>query len=377
MSADVAPLAVIRPDRHLEILDPAHRPAWTTAPDPTLVWGPHTMVDRGMYAWPTWSPDGTRIATFRTPRGRTGAELVLLHDGGVRADVLLYFYQRIPIYAQWSPDGATLAALYQDGDQLGLCAVDPHSGDELPLVHGSPLFFTWADANHVAVFVAERARDAEIGLLDARTREFDPFPGRPGNFCAPVVVDGRVAYVAHRAGRLGLWVADREAARDIEEVSGLVAILPDPRGGRVARALAPDDRSPYRNLALVDTATGEVTPVDDGPCTAFLWSPTGEHLVVARSQPSGAVRFHSLRLLDGLDVPLGEVRPTRDLRFYLRYFEQFAQSHPLLDPAGRALVVPGELDRAGNTAGLWRLPLDGAPPERLGDGLLGVWGPAR
>jgi hypothetical protein len=70
--------------------------------------------------------------------------------------------------------------------------------------------------------------------------------------------------------------------------------------------------------------------------------------------------------------------PTRDLGFYLRFFEQYAQSHPLVDPDGRFLLLAGTFaDNDGdNTPHLWRIGLDDGSAEQLGEGLFGVWGPA-
>lgn len=376
---DAAAIAVIRPDRQLEVLDADHRVRWRTGPTPGLLWAPGWGSGREpegvLYSWPAWEPSGRRLACFRAAPQGGSAELVLLYDGGFRTDVLLQLDDRVPIYAQWSPDGARVAVLFQEGQRLGLSVTDPEDGATTELAQGSPLFFTWADATHVAAFVGDPEGRSRIGLFPADGGEPVPFAGTPGNFCAPVRVAGKVAYVAHDDGVLSLWLGDREGARRVVGVRGLAAMLPDPTGTRLAVALAPDDRSPYRDLHLLDVATGERLDVVDRPITAFLWSPAGDRLVLASTDPkSGSVAFR-VHGLDGTSVALGEVRPSRDLRFYLRFFEQFAQSHPLIDPAGTALLVPGGLDRRGGALGLWRLPLDGGEPEQLGEGVLGVWGP--
>jgi hypothetical protein len=127
---------------------------------------------------------------------------------------------------------------------------------------------------------------------------------------------------------------------------------------------------------VLDLQTGEARQIDDQPCTAFFWTPDGHGIVIARTDiGSGIVSWELHRLADGERVHLGDMRPTRDLRFYLRFFEQFAQSHPLVDAGSQSLLVTGELERAGNAAGVWRLPLDGTKPDRVGDGLIAVWGP--
>lgn len=384
--SESASIAVIRPDRQLEVLDRQHQVSWGTGAVAGVLWAPGWGAapepEGVLYSWPSWDQTGRRLACFRASQQGGSPELVLLHAGGFRTDVLLHLDDRIPIYAQWSPDGTRLAVLYQEGQRLGLTVTDPRDGTTVDLANGSPLFFTWADPDHVVAFVGDQpdlsgatGNRAQIGAFRVDGRDHRAFPGTPGNFCAPVRVAGGIAYVAHHDGELSLWLADASGSRRLTGVVGLAAMLPDPTGQRLAIAVAPDDRSPYRELHVLDPATGERREVVDRPLTAFLWSPTGEAIVVASTDPkSGSVAFHT-QGLDGSTVALGEVRPSRDLRFYLRFFEQFAQSHPLIDPAGRALLAAGSLDRSGNTRGLWRLPLDGGDPVQLGEGLLGVWGP--
>lgn len=371
-------LAAIRRNRQLDAIGEDGALRWSTGATPGLVWGAWSGADdadQALYSWPTWSPSGDRLAAFRAPTSGQSPELVLLHGDGVRTEVLFQLGEQIPIYAQWSPDGTHLAVLAQVGDRLALTVV-PTSGEPvIELAQGSPLFFTWADADHLALFHGD-GKEVAIGLMRRTGGKLDRFPGIPGHFCAPIPVERRIGYVAHHSGRLSLWLADRTAARELEQVDGLVAALPRPGGGAIARAIAEDERSPYRRLARIDLADGSVTPLDDEPLTAFFWAPNGEWIVICRTdRGTGWVGIDCLDARDGTAWHLGDVRPTRDLRFYLRFFEQFAQSHPLIDPDSRAVVIPGELAQRDNLAGLWSLPLDGGDPTRLGDGLLAVWSP--
>jgi hypothetical protein len=75
---------------------------------------------------------------------------------------------------------------------------------------------------------------------------------------------------------------------------------------------------------------------------------------------------------------LHEQHPTRDLGFYLRFFEQFGQSHALVDPTGKWLLLAGWPARAARTGEprVIRVPLDGGEPDDLGPGNFAVWAPA-
>ena len=373
-------IAVIRGDRRLELLDRAGRARWDTGSSSELMWGTWGSTNGdsspSLYSWPTWDPSGTRIACFRAGPEGAGPELVVQHADGVRSTVLVQFEDRIPIYAQWSPDGQSMAILSQADNRLCLSVVDGSGGPEKRIARGSPLFFTWADTQDVAAFVGGEPR-ARMTLIDASSGQMTVLPGQPGNFCAPIRVGGRTAYIARMEGRVSLWVADRSAAHEIERMDGLVAMLADPTGQRLAIATADDERSPYRDLCILTLDGPHTASLDPNGCTAFWWTPDGHGLVIARTDPrSGVVTWEHVEIRTGLSTHLCELRPTRDMRFYLRFFEQFAQSHPLVDPSGRFLLVAGELEHAGNQSGIWRLPLDGSKPERLGDGFLAVWGPA-
>ena len=86
---------------------------------------------------------------------------------------------------------------------------------------------------------------------------------------------------------------------------------------------------------------------------------------------------HTGAVLDGRDERLvARVRPSRDLRFWLRFFEQFAPTHPLVDPTGRWLLLsgarPGDPD---DTPRVFRHPLDGGAADEVGAGPFGCYAP--
>jgi len=337
----------------------------------------------GSYLWPTWSPDGRYIATFcHFPTGAEMPRVTVFEVGGVVDTELLRLDHRLPIYLHWSPDGQWLAVMSQDGSQLFLSTARlAHVGHEVRLAQGSPLFFTWLDDGRLAAFVGD-GRTGELLLLDPEgVTSPVVLPGTPGNFCAPVWSGERLYYVTWEKGRTSIVAADVETGQvdELEEVVGLVGLVASPDGRFVARALAPGgDGTPYRHLAVFDTSTGKNLPIADHECLAFFWIPGADALLVSRVDMEQNVLRWDVLGLDGNLVPIAETHPTRDMGFYLRFFEQYSQSHPLVDPTGRWVLLSGGLVGHGgsdSTPHLWLVPLGGGEPHSLGYGLFGAWGP--
>jgi hypothetical protein len=312
----------------------------------------------------------------------------VLDADGVSALELVDLGRRLPIYLYWSPDGRHLAVLAQHEGRLQLSTVRPDQlGHETLLADGSPLFFTWAGSDRLAAFVGSGQPSA--GAIPGRVALIDPrhlaptvvLPGTPGNFCAPVWLGDRLLYVAHQLGRTAV-VAGRQGSAELDEievVDGLVALVPSRDGRFVARAIAPDgDGTPYRRLAIIDVATGNVTPLLDQTCLAFLWTPDATALLVARVDTARNL-LQWLRVgLDGRVEPLVDMYPTRDLGFYLRFFEQYSQSHHLVDPTGRYLLLAGGLEGqsdAHDRPRIWRVSLERGHVEELAEGVFAVYAP--
>ena len=373
-------IAVVDDQRRIVVMD-EHGEIHRRLFDDALLWGSWAQhSDPDVHSWPAWSPDGTRIAAFRIARdGHFSRVWVTDLQGEASAEVAA-MGNRVPIYLQWSLEGTRLAVLSQDDQQLVLQQADPDGAQEdLELLRGSPLFFTWLPGEQIAAFVGEGPPEQPTMTVLGSDHSRRELPGSPGNFCAPVRLARGVAYVAHRHDRIVIMTASSDGARiaELEEVIGLVAVIASPDGKRLARAMSPDGTgSPYRDLSVLDVDTAEVTPLTDMPCEAFLWLPDGAGLVVAsRNDRSKEVTWTRVAL-DGTTEELIQLVPTRDTRVYLRFFEQYSPSHPIVDPAGRWLLVcgtrPGSADSPPR---VWRVPLDGGDPEDLGQGLFATFPP--
>jgi hypothetical protein len=189
-------------------------------------------------------------------------------------------------------------------------------------------------------------------------------------------------YVAQHRGHLGLLLCRPQGTgtRELEIVDGLVALVASNDGQTLARAVAPDgDGSPYRDLRLVDPGTGRTSRVSDADCVAFFFA--GDDLIVARRH----VHRNSIAWMrvsgDGRDEALlAELQPSRDLRFWIKFFEQYCLSHPIVDPAGTTLLLAGDLvgpqgGEPSKVPRVWAVPLDGSAPEELGPGPFATFPP--
>ena len=336
------------------------------------------------YTWPSWSPDGRYIAAFRLPKPGTGSSVVVLEPGSIESAELATFTERLPIYLYWSPDGTWLAALSQrftgGADRLHLSLMRrDRIGYELPLTDGAPLFFTWMKEARLATYVGNEQTSQVIVSDPAGIRASEVLPGSPGNFCAPVGLDDSLVYVSLGSG--GSQVVQARLGSPeltvLDEVNGLVALVRSPSGKRIARAVAPDgDGTPYRQLAILDVSTGERIDLPDMPCLAFHWASEDRLVLAVVNTSRNLVEWHTLSL-DGTSQHFADLYPSRDLAFYLRFFEQYTQSHPLVDASGTRALLSGRLQGvdASDESRVWEVPFDGSAPRDLGPGVFGVYAP--
>ena len=210
-------------------------------------------------------------------------------------------------------------------------------------------------------------------------------PEGPGTFCTPVISRGRLLVAFDRGTRslVASTTAMGEDLRELVEIDGLLAMLPSPDGRWLALGSAAADQSPYRGLWRLPL-DGPARPqrVTDRDCIAFFWLPDSQGLLTIESDEEQGCLWWQLHLPDSGDRRrVGSMRPTREMMFHLHFFEQFAQSHPLVSPCGRFLVQASYADpRRDGVQGLARLErIDLADPhasfEPMAEGSYGVFAP--
>ena len=361
----------------------------------------------GTYGFPTWSPDGSRIAAVRA--SGTGTEVVMFEaassGGPVEPVVLLHNEQIAPFYLFWAPDGEAVSLLATEGDVLALriaptdgSAPVDGSGPGATVRTGNPFYYDWIGRDRLIahIGVGPEAFLGEIGLDGVATGEALT---DPGEFRSAVVNRDQTSIAFVRGPdrtESAIVVAARDGSSEhAMTVFGPSAMAFDPTGTTLAtigpnEPVPPDLGFPIGPLRLIDAASGEVRTLLDGFVVGFWWSPDGQTIAALRVQPaigsaSGASPAPSPTPPDNeprlvfVDVASGRVRSQpvvqpgqRFIDTFLIYFDQYALSHRIWAPDSSSFLLPEALPD-GSTQLTVRFP-DGEPPVAL-EGDIGFWSP--
>ena len=353
------------------------------------------LDENTFYSWPTWSPDGMKLA----------ASLVEVKDGqpeisvqvvdvatGISSTVFqneapALIAEGTPHYLYWSPDSRTLAVLASTPQGLTLFAVDTGSLSEPTIIEsGAPLYFHWAaDGQSMLMHVAD-----ELKLL---TRPFgaslaQPIEADPGFRTPALSPDGsKMAYLGE-GGSVGS-IAIAETGSPIEANSSIdagprAAFAWSPVSGDLAVADQQDLAAPtFDRLRVIPGDGGPTRTVADGRIIAFYWSPDGTKLAWAGLD--GETRdfvWWSASAAGGQARELMRAQPSSDTLVTLSFFDQYAYSHSPWSPDSSRLVlsvVPGRSTHGRNGSSppgpkIFVVDTDGAgEPLEVASGSLAFW----
>ncbi len=399
---DVNLIALVDEDRRALTVDPGGFESRPIA----LV----SETDDGLFAWPTWSPDaGSLLLTKVEPRSdqpEVSLELIdlatgnasVLHSGRVQPMAVGVFY-----YPLWSHDGSRLAFIASEGDSLNLF-VDDLADASAPaaLLDDGPLWMSWShDSRRLLVHRADAHFLVDVAEDEIETRSLGLASGgyrvpawRPGTDTATILAQSQGggfelldAEVSMNAG-----IGETEPLAD---VSGAAAFLWSPNGRSLAVA---GPRVTYLYLGLAvgvhssltvhrPASGGEPLEVPDAVLACF-WAPDASRIAyVSLADTPGVLRWMMLDVSDGRRWPLVDFVPTIDQLTMFQFFDQYAYSHSLWSPDGRALVFAGVLDdqaamvsygAAQDAARPYVYVVDADPDpavSAIAEGLLGIWSP--
>ena len=380
------------------------------------------------YAWPAWSPDGSRLAVSRVRiNGNRSLEVaVLVIDAATGRSRMVYendvpalVADGAPHYLYWSPDGEYLSFLATTRQGLTLFVVNPDSADgAVALERGAPLYYSWSgDGNSLIVHSGE-----EIKLLRKPfSRESARWLADSVHFRTPALSpDGsRLAYAVAGADGAALYVGETDnpdAPRNVLEMGSLTAFMWSPDGRELAVADSPDPRGRVFERVQVVAADGSaVRTVAEEPLLAFYWAPNGERLAWVSVDVADQVFAWKVAALAGGDSGSGpgsggdsgsggdmgggagsetggsaaarelfRFRPSGEVFTMLSFFDQYAYSHSPWSPDSTRLVVAGspgpgpvEERRNGHTpTGSRVFVLDAAgdvPPQEIAESNAAFW----
>jgi Tol biopolymer transport system component len=357
-----------------------------------------SSADGWTFRWPTYSPDGRRLA-FAGYQSRAGAlqsSAVLAGDTDhATAAALLESPELAPIYLYWSPDSRHLSALLQRRQTLELHLLDA-AGTESPrrLAVGQPLYWSWSrDGTTLAVHIGGDGQmndDAWVGLVhtESGSAREERFSDSPGGFRAPAWSPSgeKLAFVALGGGASLLSI--RDGSGGVVRVASSqtdIAFNWSPDGEWLAFASASDDAPAlYDGVEIIRPDGTERHRLTSEPQVGFFWAPDGKRLALLGVDSAARALAWSTVQIDGQSRrALATFAPSTDFAFQLPFFDQFAQSTSVWSPDSRRIVYGSEGGaerRNGNAGGerIMVLDVEGqSPPTSAAAGGAAVWSPAR
>ena len=363
-------------------------------------------ASNGTFGFPTWSPDGTHIATVRA-RATSGADLVVFEAaGGATEPAVILSNEAIePFYLFWTPDSQAVTFLATEANGLSL-RIAPSDGSApldgtgpgAKIRTGNPLYYDWIGGDRLLAHIGT-GPEAFLGEIGLDGDAVASTLGDPGEFRSAVVNrDGTSIAFVRGIDRADSAIVVAARAGSVEHempVFGPSAMAFDAAGATLAtigphEPVPPDVGFPVGPLRLIDVASGDVRTLIDGFVVGFWWSPDGRTIAALRVQPavgsvspSGGVpapdeQERVVRLLF-VDVESGETRSQpvvtpgqRFIETQLAYFDQYALSHRLWAPDSSSMLLP-EIGEDGVTRITVRFA-DGKDPIQL-DGESAFWSP--
>jgi dipeptidyl aminopeptidase/acylaminoacyl peptidase len=373
---------------------------WLVAPDGANL---HSITSDGRgYNFPTWAPDGRRLAFVGQSQANRPALFISPISGSAPIEVFNK-HGSSPFYLYWAPNSNSITFLTQESSGLAMRQIDTRMPDEdITLGEGVPFYWVWSPQSDKMLLHVGGSRQtsekAHISILenqrDAKRIQLDLAPGR---FQAPVwSADGKFFYyiAANGDGQESIYKANAKTLEQtlIINLDGSANIVLAPDNRRIAYTqLERGLRPPFGKAYLVDTDGQNHKLITEEPVASMYWSPNGKKLALlsisrASDGPTAKVgalasplpqelllRWWIYDVEAGTLEPLISFSPTRTFLQTIPFYDQYHLSLTFWSPDSRYFVITKESsNHKGGT--VWVVDSTGEEdPRQVGEGTLAVW----
>jgi TolB protein len=333
-----------------------------------------------IYSQPTWSPDGSYIAFAQVDNMQSSQLIVVRADGNQQRALDVPF---APFFLFWNPQGSELAYLsnWIEGRQsaIALNVVDVEREQLVftTVSTGQPLYFSWSPAGDQILTHVGNREVALTALDGSRVVLANP----SSNFATPQWLgDGdHLLYGVDEAGNQQIVLTN--LAGEIEQriaFNGAASFFINSTGDTLAfvDTMQAVGTNAFGPLFLLDLEDEIYRQLSQRPVVFFTWSPDGQALLYITLEPYRGQTWLQLYVWREEDTfDLGRFRPS-SLFFdqYLRFGDQYAQSHRYWSPDSESVVFSGVGE--DGRSGIWVQNANGVgDPSLVAPGLYATWSP--